>query len=192
MSVLSLRVPGPWVNGALQCEICLRFSRPRVLSQRHRDSNRHGLRGREVAGGRDMSAQEKVKIRCPACHGAYHVPQTLVGHRARCPKCKTVFRVSAASASRPDGSPAPVPPSSSETPPRRKSAPPPYPSDNHRSRPSRGSGDRASHRVTEDDILRWLSESDDDDDLPPEPRRWVSPPAPVEEAPAQNEHAHPV
>ena len=34
-----------------------------------------------------------VKTRCPACSSKYRVPPRNVGHRARCAKCKTTFRV---------------------------------------------------------------------------------------------------
>lgn len=42
---------------------------------------------------------------------------------------------------------------------------------------------QAIHRPTEDDILRWLTEGDERDDLPREPRRWHGPPSPPASGP---------
>ena len=36
---------------------------------------------------------KKVKTQCPVCSTRYRVPPRNVGHRARCAKCKTSFRV---------------------------------------------------------------------------------------------------
>ena len=40
-----------------------------------------------------MATKERIKTRCPLCRSKYMVPTTLVGHRARCAKCKATFRV---------------------------------------------------------------------------------------------------
>ena len=40
-----------------------------------------------------MATKERIKTRCPICRSKYMVPTTLVGHRARCAKCKATFRV---------------------------------------------------------------------------------------------------
>lgn len=80
-----------------------------------------------------MSGHEaKIKTRCPQCRAKYRVPVRSLGHRARCVKCNTVFRVRAEVAAKP------VP--------------------------------------SEDDILRWLNEDNDDEFLGARPR-LVAPPA---------------
>lgn len=82
-----------------------------------------------------MSAQKrKVQTHCPVCRTPYQVPEKAVGHRAKCPKCDSTFRVAA---------PKPKLP-------------------------------------TEDDILRWLNESDEDESTP-QPRRWEMPSTPSTE-----------
>jgi predicted Zn finger-like uncharacterized protein len=41
-----------------------------------------------------MAGQDrKIEARCPACDARYRVPSSGVGHRARCSKCHTTFRV---------------------------------------------------------------------------------------------------
>lgn len=82
-----------------------------------------------------MSADEKIRTRCPVCRTPYQVPNRSLGHRARCPKCDSVFRVVVQGLGKP------------------------------------GTGAHPK-KPTEDDILGWLMEGDETDDLPPEPRRW--------------------
>ena len=41
-----------------------------------------------------MSGHEgKIETRCPACDARYRVPASSIGHRARCARCGTSFRV---------------------------------------------------------------------------------------------------
>ena len=40
-----------------------------------------------------MATTERIKTRCPICRSKYTVPKALIGHRARCARCKTTFRV---------------------------------------------------------------------------------------------------
>jgi len=40
-----------------------------------------------------MATTERIKTRCPICRSKYMVPKALIGHRARCTRCKTTFRV---------------------------------------------------------------------------------------------------
>lgn len=40
-----------------------------------------------------MAAEPSIRTRCPACGAKYAVPAATVGHRARCIRCKGVFRV---------------------------------------------------------------------------------------------------
>lgn len=90
-----------------------------------------------------MAANDELKVRCPYCGAKYRVPASAIGRKLRCAKCKSAFRVTD---SRGDShrSPSPAPPSRS----------PVQPS------PSR----EAKRFPSEDDILRWLSEADDDSD----------------------------
>lgn len=125
-----------------------------------------------------MAAQEKVKTRCPVCQSAYRVPSVTVGHRARCPKCGAVFRVGSPTADRSGESPSSTPATRPDSPHRQRAERP----SRHPGAPSsRGPAGDSPRHVSEEDILRWLTESNDDD-LPPEPRRWVSPPQPAEKA----------
>ncbi len=41
-----------------------------------------------------MSVKTTIQTKCPVCEKKYEVPATAVGHRARCAKCQSVFRVS--------------------------------------------------------------------------------------------------
>lgn len=77
-----------------------------------------------------MSAQVKIKAKCPLCEAVYKVPRQSLGHRARCVKCKAVFRVKEI---------------------------PTYQARYH-------------HPPTEDDILSWLTEDLERDDMPVRPR----------------------
>ena len=40
-----------------------------------------------------MATMARIKTRCPICRSKYRVPKALIGHRARCARCKTTFRV---------------------------------------------------------------------------------------------------
>ena len=40
-----------------------------------------------------MDTTEKIRTRCPICRSKYMVPATLIGHHARCAKCKATFLV---------------------------------------------------------------------------------------------------
>lgn len=40
-----------------------------------------------------MPAKATITTRCPTCHARYQVPLQAVNHRANCPKCHTIFRV---------------------------------------------------------------------------------------------------
>jgi hypothetical protein len=125
-----------------------------------------------------MSAQMKVKARCPVCHTAYQLPGSLVGHRARCPKCDSVFRVLVPGASQATEKPPQTPgsesvrPAESATQTPREGAPPRSDDAKLRLHRQRGPG-----HPTDDDIVNWLMEGSDADDLPSGPRRWESPPA---------------
>jgi predicted Zn finger-like uncharacterized protein len=53
-----------------------------------------GCREKEAFGGSAMPGHEgKIETRCPACDAKYHVPASTAGHRVRCVKCQTTFRV---------------------------------------------------------------------------------------------------
>lgn len=90
-----------------------------------------------------MAANDELKVRCPSCGAKYKVPASAIGRKLRCAKCKAAFRLTD-----PRGdshrSPSPAPPSRS---------------------PTQPNSSRETKRVpSEDDILRWLSEADDDSD----------------------------
>jgi len=72
-----------------------------------------------------MSGQVKIKTRCPVCHAKYRVPSRSMGHRARCSKCSTTFRVTEL---------------------------------------------KDTLQPTEEDILKWLNEGMDSEDVPARPR----------------------
>jgi len=40
-----------------------------------------------------MDAADIIRTRCPVCRSKYMVPHKLVGHHARCSKCKATFLV---------------------------------------------------------------------------------------------------
>ncbi len=95
-----------------------------------------------------MAANDELKVRCPSCGSKYKVPANAVGQKLRCSKCQTAFRVTDPRADS-HRSPSPGAPSS-----------PPRPT------PEPGPGREADLKrpPTEEDILRWLSEADDDAD----------------------------
>lgn len=100
-----------------------------------------------------MAAQGKIKTRCPVCRSAYRVPENSVGHRARCPKCDSVFRVMMPDSLKPGSGPAQA---------------------------GRPEARHPAHRpaASDDDVMRWLMDGGEMDELPPEPRRWRKTEAP--------------
>jgi len=77
-----------------------------------------------------MSASHTIKTRCPVCQVKYRLPADRLGHRARCRKCRTVFRVAEL-----------IPP-----------------------------GSNKPHIPTEAEILAWLNEDVDQEDIAVRPR----------------------
>ncbi|UCD30314.1 MAG: hypothetical protein JSV03_07560 [Planctomycetota bacterium] len=51
-----------------------------------------------------MSANNKIKTRCPVCNAKYRVPVSVAGHRAHCGKCDTTFRVAKLDPPKPESS----------------------------------------------------------------------------------------
>ena len=105
-----------------------------------------------------MSSAANLKTRCPVCNKKYQLPVTAAGQKARCSDCHTVFRV-------------PTPP------PADRSFAEPVVSHRIMPRPedpvsSGRNGDHARkpHPPTEEDILRWLSEAEDESEKVPQPR----------------------
>jgi len=95
-----------------------------------------------------MAANDELKVRCPSCGSKYKLPADAVGRKLRCAKCHNAFRV---------------------TDPRADSHRLPSPNDKQTSAPPRSSSPQntekpgpAKRPPTEDDILRWLNEADDD------------------------------
>jgi predicted Zn finger-like uncharacterized protein len=127
-----------------------------------------------------MSAQLKIKTRCPVCKAAYAVPNHTVGHRARCPKCDSVFRVLV-----PGVQPAkPESPSAPEVTAQR----PDERTERHLSdMANRRPRDKNGRAPSDDDIVSWLMEGSERDDVPEQPRRWI---APTDSAPTQPPQAH--
>lgn len=120
-----------------------------------------------------MPAQMKIKTRCPVCKAAYHVPGSSVGHRARCPKCDSVFRVLVPGLQ------------SSPQEPRQQPNPAPHPSpEPSLQRPHSPKENNGRHAPTDDDIVAWLMEGENEDDLPPQPRAWHSSSEPPKKASA--------
>jgi hypothetical protein len=132
-----------------------------------------------------MSSAASLKTHCPICNKAYVVPASAAGHKARCTECQTVFRVTSDAPS----SALPPPTYSSEPTqalPSRLSnggtldavAPrSPSPSngkglDSVLSHPATdGNGQRPPQPPTEEDIVRWLCEANEEDsDATPAPR----------------------
>jgi len=116
-----------------------------------------------------MSA--KVKTRCPVCAARYYVVPRAVGRRARCPGCDSVFRVALlefTGRNGPTGSAAGVTISSGAG----GIAQPP------------GVNGR-KHPLTEDDILRWLNEADDESEFAVRPRVISDAAEPESMGPAQ-------
>lgn len=127
-----------------------------------------------------MSAQSKIKTRCPVCKAAYAVPNHTVGHRARCPKCDSVFRVlvPGVQPAKPESPPAPE--ATAHHPAERGER---HPSDTAERRPR----DRSGRAPSDDDIVSWLMEGAERDDVPEQPRRWVPP---TDGTPATPPQAH--
>lgn len=90
-----------------------------------------------------MAANAELKLRCPSCGTKYKVPAKAVGQKVRCAKCQNLFRITD---SRGD-SHRPPPVHVDSVPSRAPSSPPPV---------------RPKGTPSEEDILRWLSEADDD------------------------------
>ena len=123
-----------------------------------------------------MSAQMKIKTRCPVCKAAYAVPNNSVGHRARCPKCDSVFRVVVPGVQQPGAQPHLAPDDMAQSASEAAAARTPEIT-NHRPR------ERGARGASDDDIVAWLMEGSDRDDLPEQPRRWQAPPAPPADPP---------
>ncbi len=86
-----------------------------------------------------MPTKATISAKCPVCGIGYRVPANAAGRRARCAKCRTVFRVESLAAT-----PSPPPPARIG---RRMPVEVPR------------------HLPTEEDILGWLSEGQDDEGL---------------------------
>jgi predicted Zn finger-like uncharacterized protein len=99
-----------------------------------------------------VAANNDLKVRCPSCGSKYKVPASAVGRKLRCAKCQSAFRVSDPRA---DSHRSPSPSSK----PRNPAPAPARPA-----APQSASRDLKSP-PTDEDILRWLSEADDDADL---------------------------
>lgn len=95
-----------------------------------------------------MAANDELKVRCPSCGTKYKLPASAVGRKVRCAKCHAAFRMTDP---RGDSHRMPSPHN------KPTSAPPTAASPQKTEVP--GSPKRPP---TEDDILRWLSEADDD------------------------------
>ncbi len=140
-----------------------------------------------------MSAQMKIKTHCPVCKTAYQVPDSSVGHRARCPKCDSVFRVVIPGVQKPAAEPhrpanagsdhpgngSARPPQTTPERPRGVTPQPPQATERPADRPH-----RSGRAPTDDDIVGWLMEGTEKDDLPLEPRWWHAPPEPARKATA--------
>jgi predicted Zn finger-like uncharacterized protein len=86
-----------------------------------------------------MAADVEIRVRCPDCGAKYRLPASAAGRKARCAKCGRLFRAeSNTPGSNPSDRKAPVP---------------------QRSRPHVPKG-----VPSEDDILRWLAEAEDEAD----------------------------
>lgn len=123
-----------------------------------------------------MSAQTKIKTRCPVCKAAYAVPHNSVGHRARCPKCDSVFRVVIPGVQQPAKDSARTP---DAVKPRMPEAAARRPAEVEARRSRSRNGDGAS----DEDIVAWLMEGSERDDVIEQPRRWQPPPTPPAEPP---------
>ena len=96
-----------------------------------------------------MSA--KVKTRCPLCAAQYDVRTSAVGHRARCAKCNAVFRVAPLQSTQ-----------ANETGP---------PNHTHQATINdRPQNEPPKRFPTEEDVLRWLNEADNEDEVAVRPR----------------------
>ena len=128
-----------------------------------------------------MSAQLKIKTRCPVCKAAYAVPNHTVGHRARCPKCDSVFRVLVPGVQPVKPGSPPAPEATAHRPDERAER---HPSDvaerRHR--------DKNGRAPSDDDIVNWLMEGSERDDVPEQPRRWIAPATDATPAEPPQEH----
>lgn len=98
-----------------------------------------------------MAAREEIKFRCPSCGSKYRVPASAVGHKIRCPQCQSVFRLTD---TRGD---------SHDSPARSASNPGRTASSQAGSPAATPDVPRTIRGVpTEEDIMQWLSEADDD------------------------------
>ena len=93
-----------------------------------------------------MAADVEIRVRCPDCGAKYRFPASAAGRKARCAKCGRLFRAE---------------------------APTPAPTASDGQAPAPGRAISAAHRnpprvpkgvPTEDDILRWLAEAEDEAD----------------------------
>lgn len=98
-----------------------------------------------------MAANAELRVRCPSCGSKYKLPAGAVGRKVRCVKCATAFRVTDP---RGDSHRSPSPSPASSPPPRSPDPVSEQPPAAHGKRPP-----------SEEDILRWLSEADDEADL---------------------------
>lgn len=112
-----------------------------------------------------MAANEEFKVRCPSCGAKYKFPAEAVGRKARCAKCQATFRIVDP---RGDSHRMPPPESKSKSQPQSDRA-----GSQRKTATSRPGGP-----PTEDDILRWLSEADDEADAERRTEMSASNPAP--------------
>jgi predicted Zn finger-like uncharacterized protein len=110
-----------------------------------------------------MSAENTIKVRCPSCEAKYRVPAKAAGHRVRCTKCRSVFRVAK------PASPSPADRNVVEV---RRHAPAAASTTNGSGAASgtNGRSSRVPSPPTEDDILSWLNEGQEDNGIPARPR----------------------
>jgi hypothetical protein len=128
-----------------------------------------------------MSSAASLRTRCPVCQKKYEVPASSAGHKARCSGCHTVFRV-----------PVPDQPSpqatgddscvASHNGRSAHAAAPAKVSTSATNGPVNANGSRQPQPPTEEDIMRWLTDAEEDAELTPQPRvvrqAVASPPVP--------------
>lgn len=94
-----------------------------------------------------MATSVEVKAHCPSCGAKYRLAAGMIGRKARCAKCQTLFRIADPSIPSPDSLPAALSSASSQP-----------------SSPQALRNGDLKHPPTEDDILRWLAEAENDAD----------------------------
>lgn len=98
-----------------------------------------------------MAARVEIKFRCPSCGSKYRVPASAMGHKIRCSQCRSVFRLTD-----PRGDSHDSAAQSASNPGRAASS----------QAGSSGTSQDVPRTIkgvpTEEDILQWLSEADDD------------------------------